>query len=111
MRNFIPAFVLTTSLLLVGAQANAVQNAAAQPDTNQSQAQQQTKADADKATTFSGKVMEFKGQYVLMETSTKSTFALDDQEKAKAFNGQTVKVTGTLEASSNTIHITSIEAS
>jgi hypothetical protein len=34
---------------------------------------------------------------------------LDDQDSAKKYEGKQVKVTGTLEAASNTIHVTKIE--
>jgi hypothetical protein len=34
---------------------------------------------------------------------------LDDEEKAKPFEGKTVKVTGILMASTNMIHVTNIE--
>jgi len=34
---------------------------------------------------------------------------LDDQDNAKKYEGKQVKVTGTLEVASNTIHVTKIE--
>lgn len=34
---------------------------------------------------------------------------LDDQDKAKAFAGKTVKVVGTLDASNNVIHVVEIQ--
>lgn len=108
MKNVFAAFALTTALLLVGVQVNAMP-LAAQQDATQSMPSQQAPADADKATVFTGKVMEAKGQFVLMDAATKTTYALDDQDKAKPFNGKTVKVTGTLETASNTIHISNIE--
>ena len=37
-------------------------------------------------------------------------FYLDDQDKAKQFEGKNVKVIGVLEASTNTIHVTEIVA-
>jgi hypothetical protein len=38
------------------------------------------------------------------------TYQLDDQSKAKKYEGKEVKVTGSFDANSNTIHVDSIEA-
>lgn len=107
MKNLIATFALTTALLLVGVQLNALPMAA--PQDAQAAPSQPAQGDADNATVFTGKVMETKGQFVLMDATTKTTYVLDDQDKAKRFKGKTVKVTGTLEAASNTIHISNIE--
>jgi Protein of unknown function (DUF5818) len=56
---------------------------------------------------FQGKISESQGGYVLKD-STGTTYQLDDQKKAKDFSGQSVKVTGTLDSSSNTIRVSSI---
>jgi hypothetical protein len=48
------------------------------------------------------------GKYVLYDAKAKSTYTLDAQAKAKAFAGQNVKVSGTLEKKSNTLHVTNI---
>ncbi len=50
------------------------------------------------------------GKYVLYEPGKKATFQLDDQEKAKPFAGEKVKVVGTENAATKTIHIEKIEA-
>jgi hypothetical protein len=57
---------------------------------------------------FSGKIMKSGGKYVLKDSAGKATYALDDQEKAKQFEGQTVQVTGTLDAQNQMIRIASI---
>lgn len=67
-------------------------------------------ADAKDAKTFSGRIAQMDGKYVLQDTADKATFLLDDQEKAKQFDGQQVKVTGTLDTATNTIHVMEIEA-
>ena len=80
------------------------------------QAQSQNQApsaqqDQQKSQTFVGKIIKAKnGQYALLtdEQAGKGAF-LDDQEKAKPFEGKEVKVTGTLEASRAMIHVTKIE--
>lgn len=59
--------------------------------------------------TFTGRVMKEQGQLVLKDPITKMNYQFDDQAKAKPFLGKQVKVTGTLEMKSNTIHIDNIE--
>src|SRR4051794_7929199 len=48
-------------------------------------------------------------KYVLYDSATKTTYALDDQTKPKEFSGDKVKVTGTLDASTKTIHVADIK--
>src|SRR5215510_7204425 len=48
------------------------------------------------------------GKYVLYDSKAKSTYALDDQGKAKEFAGQKVKVSGTLERKGSIIHVSAI---
>ena len=80
------------------------------------QAQSQSQApnaqrDTQKSQTFFGKVIKAKnGQYALLtdEQAGKGAF-LDDQEKAKQFEGKSVKVTGVLEADRALIHVSNIE--
>lgn len=48
------------------------------------------------------------GKYVLVD-SAGTTYQLDDQSAAKKFNGKAVKVSGTVDTSSNTIHVTEIK--
>jgi|SRR5271166_2381807 len=55
---------------------------------------------------FQGKVVKASGKYVL-KTSDMS-YQLDDQDKAKQFVGQQVKVTGSLDSSTSTIHVSDI---
>ena len=48
------------------------------------------------------------GKYVLYNAAAKKVYALDDQTKPEQFAGQKVKVTGTLDEATETIHITTI---
>lgn len=48
------------------------------------------------------------GHLVLYQAGTKTVYQLDDQKKPEAFAGQSVKISGTLDAKSKTIHIQSI---
>jgi hypothetical protein len=50
-----------------------------------------------------------KGGYASQDPNAKSTYKLDDQEKAKQYLGKNVKVTGSLDASTRTIHVSDIE--
>jgi|SRR6516162_11672983 hypothetical protein len=66
---------------------------------------------AEQAQTFTGKIAKKGEKYILRSSSDHMTYALDDQEKAKSFEGKDVKVTGTLDAQTNTIHVADIEPS
>lgn len=50
------------------------------------------------------------GKFVLYDAAWKATYMLDDQEKPQEFAGQKVKVTGTYNKATKTIHVKSIEA-
>lgn len=50
------------------------------------------------------------GKYVLFDTTTKTIYGLDDQQKPARFAGQKVKVTGTYDKAIETIHVTDIQA-
>jgi hypothetical protein len=69
--------------------------------------------DEQKTQSFVGKIVKLKnGQYALLtdEQSGKGVY-LDDQEKAKQFEGKNVKVTGVLEVARNLVHVTDIAPS
>jgi hypothetical protein len=83
-------------------QPNQAQPSEPQPD------QQQNK-------TFEGKIMKLQdGKFALVTGQTAqgqmAGHFLDDQDIASKYEGKQVKVTGTLEEASNTIHVTKIEA-
>jgi hypothetical protein len=78
----------------------------------QSPAQQsQPQPDSAKSQTFVGKIVKAQnGKYaILTDEQTGKGAYLDDQEKAKQFEGKSVKVTGVLMASTNVIHVTDIQ--
>ena len=80
------------------------------------QAQNQSRAlnaqqDQQDSQTFVGRIVKAtNGQYALLmdEQSGKGVY-LDNQEKAKEFEGKNVKVTGVLETAKNLVHVTNIE--
>lgn len=88
------------------------QDPAAQPRQEQQQPQQQEPSQ-QKARTFLGQIVKAQnGQYALLvDKQAGKGFYLDNQERAKKFEGQNVKVLGTLDIATNTIHVTDIEAS
>lgn len=57
---------------------------------------------------FAGTIVKSGSKYVL-KVSDSVSYQIDDQEKAKVFEGKQVKVSGTLDAASNILHATSIE--
>ena len=69
----------------------------------------------EEAKTFMGKIVQARTQdgtnvFALQESSSQDLFLLDDQEKAKQFQGKDVKVTGTIDTASKTIHVVDIQA-
>ena len=73
--------------------------------------QPQAKQEQQQTQVFEGQIEQLKGgQYALVTNkSTNAGHYLDDQAKAKEFAGKNVKVTGTLDVATNTIHVTDIE--
>jgi hypothetical protein len=61
------------------------------------------------AKTFTGTVTKNGETFVLSDPSSKTSYTLDDAHKASQFEGKKVKVTGTVDMASNTIHVETIE--
>lgn len=59
--------------------------------------------------TFSGTIGKNGDQFILKDDADKSSYQLDDQDKASKFEGKRVKVTGTLDQANNLIRIQTIE--
>jgi hypothetical protein len=81
------------------------------PKAGQQSAPKEPGEDSQKTETFVGKIVKASnGQYALLtdEKAGKGAY-LDDQEKAKQFEGKSVKVIGVMMASSNLIHVTDIQ--
>ena len=76
---------------------------------------QQDQQQAAQSKTFTGKVQKLpSGQYALVTGQTAdgklSGHFLDDQENAKKYDGKQVKVTGSFDTGTNTIHVTNIQS-
>lgn len=95
-------------LALTGAQLAPALHAQSQSEPPSAQQQ----PNEHKSETFVGQVVKARnGQYaLLMDKQSGKGFYLDDQDKAKAFDGKNVKVTGTLDIARNMIHVTDIQA-
>ena len=63
---------------------------------------------AEPATQFTGTIVKDGSRYAL-KVSDSTTYQVDDQERAKTFEGKQVKVSGTLDPRLNILRITSIE--
>jgi lipopolysaccharide export system protein LptA len=81
------------------AQPNSQTQTAPAPDTSS--------ADTQAPKSFSGTVVKMQKQYVL-KTDT-ATYQLDDQTKAKRFNGKQVTVSGILDQSTSMIRVSDIQ--
>jgi len=89
--------VAPVQALTPGAVLTAQQDEPAQPSAQEAEAQ-----------TFMGQIMNHDGQYSLHGEDGK-TYHLDDQDKAKDFDGKKVKVTGSLDEANMMIQVSEIE--
>lgn len=80
-------------------QPNRQQPASGQYDTQKPQ---------NAAQTFAGTIMKSGDKYVL-KSADNITYQLDDQARAKEFEGKQVQVTGSLDTNSGTIHVQNIK--
>lgn len=99
---------LPTLVLAVGL-SPFIPNARAQSQDKPPSAQQQP--GQQKSNAFVGQIMKAKnGQFALLvDKQTGSGFYLDDQARAGKFEGQNVKVLGTLDAANHMIHVSDIQ--
>lgn len=58
---------------------------------------------------FSGIIARNGDRFILQDDTNRVSYNLDDQQTAGKFDGKKVRVTGTLDASNNTIRVTAIE--
>ena len=80
------------------------------PDTTVAQPQTQvdTSTQQRSAQSFEGKITRSGDKLVLQENASRTAYQLDDQDKAKAYEGKNVKVMATVDASNNTLHVVAI---
>ena len=63
------------------------------------------------ARAFEGKIQKSGDELVLQETATQTAYKLDNQDKAKQFEGKNVKVMATMDATTNKLHVVDITPS
>jgi len=108
----LPAAIMMVGLSLVWEPAVA-QNTTPHNDVAAAQQQPAQQPDspgsASEAKTFTGKIVKDGDKLVLTDADGKTTYQIDDQQKAKAFLNKSVKVTGILDASTGQIRVIAIE--
>jgi hypothetical protein len=92
----------------VGINLSAQQTPSAQ---SQAGAPQQQQVDTQSQRSFEGKIAKSGDKLVLQDTATKTAYQLDDQNKAKQFEGKDVKVTATMDSNTDTLHVVDITPS
>ena len=77
-----------------------------QPAQNDAQA---APTSAQTAKEFTGTIVKEKGAMMLKDGSSNVSYKVDDESKVKDYEGKQVKVTGTVDSSTNVIHVDSIQ--
>jgi hypothetical protein len=104
---------ILTAIAALGLASFALNLSAQQTSSPQSQtgtAQQQVDAQSQ-TQNFEGKITKSGDKLVLQDASSQTAYQLDDQDKAKQYEGQKVKVVASMDSSSNTLHIVNITPS
>jgi hypothetical protein len=71
--------------------------------------QEQEQAPPPEVKTFVGKISKSGQKLILEDSAMNTSYQLDDQKKAKQYEGKSVRVIGTLDAQNNLIHVQRIE--
>jgi hypothetical protein len=75
------------------------------PGTQQTPGAATPTPDASGSKEFVGTVLKQGDKFVLQETATGTTYDIDHQDEVKKFEGKKVRVKGTLDSSTKTIHV------
>jgi uncharacterized protein YdeI (BOF family) len=70
---------------------------------------QDTMQKQDNQQTFVGRIAKDGDIYVLKDETSNVTYKLDDQDKAKENEGKTVTINGSLDSSTNTIRMSTLQ--
>jgi uncharacterized protein YdeI (BOF family) len=89
-------------VLLILTAAPQMGRAMLSPALNQQQPKPQSKM-------FSGTILKNGEKYILSDSANKISYTLDDTQKASQYEGKKVKVTGTVDMATNTIHVETIQ--
>jgi len=96
---------LATIGTVYGQNAQSSSSRPAQPQAQPSQDNMQQ----DDSKAFTGRIVKQGNALMLRDASANVNYKVDDESKVKDFLGKQVKITGTLDASTNVIHVDSIE--
>jgi Protein of unknown function (DUF5818) len=109
--NLIRGSVLALTLSVATMGSLYAQNAQPAQDSSQSaqSSQAQPAVQDQTAKEFTGTIVKHGSMLVLKDSSANVSYKVDDESKVKDYLGKQVKVTGTLDVSSNVIHVDSIE--
>jgi Protein of unknown function (DUF5818) len=110
LSTLLPALALATALCFASQPTLAQSDSNSSPNAKvQEQPMQPDNQNAPSAKTFNGKIVKSGDKFVLADTDAKTTYQLDDQQKAQTFLNKIVKVTGVLDASTGTIRVSAID--
>jgi len=109
--RMVPALALMVALFLSAQPMRAQSVYAGLQNTPTAEKQQGMQSDDEDSTqkTFTGVIVKSGDQLVLTDTISKTRYQLDDQLKAQDFVNKNVRVTGVLDPSTGTIHVSAIE--
>ncbi len=104
--------VATLAFAGAGLSLSAQQTPPAQnQDTTSPQQQSDTQSQQRSTQSFEGKITKSGDKLVLQDASTQIAYQLDDQTKAKQYEGKNVKVMATMDPNTNTLHVVDITPS
>ena len=113
MKKFIVSLILSSSLLTVSLAAQKAQTYTGEIMDQQCALLGGHTAmmnQGESAKDCANRCVSIGGKYVLFDAANKMVYQLDDQKKAQGFAGAKVKVTGTYDTPSKTIHVANIQA-
>ena len=113
MKKFIVSLILSSSLLTVSLAAQKAQTYTGEIMDQQCALLGGHTAmmnQGESAKDCANRCVSIGGKYVLFDAANKMVYQLDDQKKAQSFAGSKVKVTGTYDTPSKTIHVANIQA-
>jgi hypothetical protein len=104
------AVVAMLGIMGLGINLSAQQPPAAQTE-DSTQQKVGTQNQQRSAQSYEGKITKSGDKLVLQDSASQTAYQLDDQAKAKPFEGQTVKIMATMDSSTNTLHVVDITPS
>lgn len=107
--NFVRGSVLALALSVASLGSAYAQQSHTPKSDQKSETGQQTNMQQPEAKAFTGTIVKDGKTFMLKDTASNVSYKVDDDSKVKDYVGKQVKITGTLDPSSNVIHIDSIE--